>query len=121
MTPIQLLLFLFLILIIFIYIRRLGSQLLDRFLLLSTGLMGMILIARPDLATSVANALGVGRGADLLLYFGFLAAIYVWLGISARLRIIESQVTVLVRHISLMEAHSFSEDVASRNNVNKEL
>lgn len=72
-------------------------------------LVGFVLLAAsavlfPRLLTTVAKTLGVGRGADLLLYgltvffLGFVASSY------RRMRQIEQQVTTLARELALREA-----------------
>jgi hypothetical protein len=45
------------------------------FLLLGTSAFGIYLVLYPNFSTIIANTLGVGRGADLLLYFLFLISI----------------------------------------------
>lgn len=58
----------------------------------------------PDLTNKIAHLLGVGRGADLLLYC--LTVSFIWLAISHYMRNKESerQIVKLARKIALMEA-----------------
>lgn len=74
--------------------------------LLLIGFVGLAVVAVmfPPLLTQVARWVGVGRGADLLLYgltmtfLGFVAASY------RRMRQMEQQLTVLARELALREA-----------------
>ena len=69
-------------------------------------LLGMVSVAVPELTTTVANFLGIGRGVDLLLY-GFIVVVLGY-GISttSRLRRMERDVTVLARKIALFEVNA---------------
>lgn len=74
--------------------------------LLLVGFVGLagVAILFPRLLTQLAQLLGVGRGADLLLYgltvvfLGYVAASY------RRMRQMEQQVTVLARELAVREA-----------------
>jgi hypothetical protein len=55
----------------------------------------------PDTLTHVARALGIGRGADILLYGLTLAFLAVSFLLYARIIQLRRQVTELVRHLAL--------------------
>jgi small membrane protein len=61
----------------------------------------------PDALTWVANRVGVGRGADLLLYGSVIIAIFVALGFHHRVQALEERVTLLTRALAL---HDSKED-----------
>jgi hypothetical protein len=75
------------------------------------GLAGVVLwsaaalaILRPELTNEAAHLLGIGRGADLLLYavaMAFLAACFYFY---QRTRRLEADVTRVVRHLAIREA-----------------
>lgn len=44
-------------------------------------LIGMIFVVKPDLASAVANMVGVGRGADLILYFWIMFSVLVMMSL----------------------------------------
>ncbi|WP_114906581.1 DUF2304 domain-containing protein [Ornithinimicrobium murale] len=79
-------------------------QAVRRLLLVGFVLLAAMAILFPPLLTQVAQTVGVGRGADLLLYgltitfLGYVAASY------RRMRQLEQQNTVLARHIALSDA-----------------
>lgn len=61
-------------------------------------------IADPEILVRAAHFLGIGRGADLVLYlsviFSFLAFFITYL----RFRRVEEQLTTIVRHIAIRDA-----------------
>ena len=61
-------------------------------------------VLRPDDLTRVANRLGVGRGADLLLYGLLVSAVFVVVNTGLRFRAVERRITGLVRAFALHEA-----------------
>ncbi len=79
-------------------------QAVRRLLLVGFVLLAAMAILFPPLLTQVARFVGVGRGADLLLYgltitfLGYVAASY------RRMRQLEQQNTVLARQIALQHA-----------------
>ncbi len=69
-------------------------------------LAAAVAVWRPDFTTKVAQFLGIGRGADLVLYalaLAFLAAVFYFYRKSRQL---EGEITRLVRHIALTTAES---------------
>lgn len=88
-------------------VRRLG-------LLLLLGLVIFSIIDPSKTWTNLARALGVGRGADLILYglavafFGFVVTTY------KRFRAMETRYTRLARRIALDEARPAAEHVRRR-------
>lgn len=58
-------------------------------------------IYSPDTLTHVANALGINRGADLLLYGLTLAFLFMSFLLYARIVQLRRQMTQLVRHLAL--------------------
>jgi hypothetical protein len=61
-------------------------------------------IAAPDSTTTIAHALGIGRGADLLTYVLAIAFVLVTFYFYHRHRQLTVQLTELTRHIALREA-----------------
>lgn len=63
-----------------------------------------IAIARPELTATIAHALGIGRGTDLVLYFAILGMVFGFFTIYVRLRRIESDLTKIVRELAIRSA-----------------
>ncbi len=76
-------------------------------------LAAAVAVWRPDLMTRVAQFLGIGRGADLVLYalsLAFLAAVFYFYRKSRQL---ESEITHLVRHLALTNAEHSAQPAQS--------
>lgn len=58
----------------------------------------------PDATTRIARAIGIGRGADLLVYSAVLAFSAGFYVVSVRLRQLSREITVLTRELALREA-----------------
>ena len=67
-------------------------------------LSAILLVILPERATEVANILGVGRGADLLLYFCFMSGSIIFLLIHVRIRKQNYMITKIVREIAIASA-----------------
>lgn len=67
-------------------------------------LTGAVLVIFPDLSTSVARAVGVGRGADLIFYVFMLIVFASIANLHLRLRAQNEVVTLLARELALSNA-----------------
>jgi hypothetical protein len=61
----------------------------------------IVAVLTPDIMTRVANAVGVGRGTDLVLYGFVVASLFVWIGLYRRLHEMEERFVDLARQIAL--------------------
>ncbi len=66
-------------------------------------------IAVPDTTTSIARVLGIGRGADLLIYVVAIAFIVVTFYFYHRYRQLTIELTRLTRHLALKSARPSEE------------
>jgi hypothetical protein len=65
---------------------------------------GALLVVFPDLSNDVAHRFGLWRGADLVTYLLEVLLLFVVLYYAVRFSEVESNMTVLVRKIALLEA-----------------
>lgn len=63
-------------------------------------------VLSPELTTRIARLLGIGRGADLLIYLLALAFLSSWFYFYRRLRSLSDSITALTRAIALERAKS---------------
>jgi hypothetical protein len=61
-------------------------------------------ILNPLLVQSAAELLGIGRGADAVLYLSVLVFLWVSFALYARQLRLERQITQIVRHVAIHEA-----------------
>jgi small membrane protein len=103
MKPVQLLLILGTAALLVLYLAYLRSKLLDRLvglLLLSVAWFSILL---PDYTTVVANLLGVGRGADLILYLFGLFTVFSLIILYTHVRTLSLQMTALIRQLAIRD------------------
>jgi hypothetical protein len=67
-------------------------------------LTGIALVWSPETANRVAAAVGIGRGADLMLYCWVVASLMVGLVLHVRIRVLHQELTELTRHVAISEA-----------------
>lgn len=90
------------VLILFIvYVYRLRSILLERVIYLLCALVGLVLVVVPELSSRIAHWLGIGRGADLLVYLFIMFSLFYAVSLRARIKRTELQLTALVRQMAL--------------------
>jgi hypothetical protein len=63
--------------------------------------VGIIAVLWPQLTTTVANAVGVGRGTDLVLYLLVIVFAYSALATAQRIHRLQHDITVLTRELAL--------------------
>lgn len=71
-------------------------------------------IARPEITRVVARALGIGRGADLVLYCSVVAMALGFLWVHGRLQELRRELTVLVRELAIRDARGPADGEADR-------
>lgn len=64
----------------------------------------LVAVVYPDTTTRIARAVGIYRGADLLVYSAVLTFIVGFYVVSLRLRQMSREITVLTRELALLEA-----------------
>lgn len=104
MHLIQVILFGIVLLIGFYVYRKFRNSILDVIVFFLFLLVGVIFIAIPNLTTSIARFLGVGRGADLVFYLAILFFAFVCLKLYERIRKLEQLINELIRQRAIAEA-----------------
>jgi small membrane protein len=84
----------------FVFQSQLASRLLVAFFFVTA----TFFVLFPNGTTRIAHALGVGRGADLLLYLALFAGIHAFLLLYLRTRRLERRVTELIRTMAIIKA-----------------
>lgn len=94
-----------------VFRSKLGYRLLAAFFFLSAS----VCVIFPGITSDVANALGVGRGADLLLYLGLLAGIHSFLLLYLKERRLDRRITELTRAIAIRDARFLATELQPSN------
>ena len=71
-----------------------------------TLLAGAVAVVSPMLVTRVANAVGVGRGTDLLLYAFVVVSLIIWLSIYRRFDEMERRFAAMARQLAIRDAEA---------------
>ena len=88
--------------VIYLGSQRLSGMAVAGVLVLSV--IGASLVISPDLATRAANAVGVGRGTDLVLYVAIVGGLFAVAHLFLRLRRAEAQIVELAQTLALARA-----------------
>lgn len=80
------------------------SLLVRRALMLGAIGAGVVAVLLPDTTTEVARMVGVGRGADLVLYLLVVVFLFVTIGLYRRLSEMHDRYVELARRLALHEA-----------------
>ena len=87
-----------------VHFRSAGSRLLSRVATILFVSLAVVFVLNPEATNRLAHAVGVGRGADLVLYTFFPAAISMFLHLYRRSRQLDERLTKLVRHMAILES-----------------
>ena len=63
----------------------------------------IVLVFLPDTTQLLADVLGVGRGADLVIYVALIALFYLQFKLFVKIESVEQEISTLVRKIALDE------------------
>jgi hypothetical protein len=90
-----------------------GHNLLRRLGGLAVVVLGIIAVLWPMLTTYVANAIGVGRGTDLVLYVLVMVFVYNAVATTQRIHRLERDITLLTRELALRSPSHPAQDAES--------
>jgi hypothetical protein len=75
---------------------------------------GLYLVWVPTHTTEIAGLLGIGRGADLIMYLWVCISLNLLLSLHLKLRRQQETITKLVRHVALANAFVRTDDTKDR-------
>ena len=73
-------------------------------------------ILRPEWTGHVARVLGIGRGADLVLYCAVVVMMVGFMMVYLRMRRFQRELTLVVRHLAIQEAEGSVQGPQDRSN-----
>jgi len=71
-----------------------------------------IIVVRPEVTSFVANVVGVGRGADLVIYFAVVLIFYIIFQMTIKIEKIERDITKIVRTVALEQENKETKNLA---------
>lgn len=99
---VTILLILIVLLVVYVGSQRLSGLAMTAISAIALG--GIALVVSPQLASRIAQAIGVGRGTDLILYVGVMGGLFGSAYFFVRMRRLEGRLTQLAQEIALREA-----------------
>ena len=103
-APIKIILIILLLIILRAFLVQKSLVLVKRVVAFLMFAFLLLLVLFPDVSTWVANAIGVGRGVDLLFYLSHLFILFLIVGLWRRSIVLMNTVTKLSRAIALQSA-----------------
>jgi len=82
---------------------------------------GLYFVWFPDMATRIANAVGIGRGSDLLFYTWIIFSIGVLINLHMKIRQHLNLITQLSRHIAIQSPYIKTEEGVKKSVHNREV
>ena len=107
-----------LVCLLYAFVHRRSSKVVAIMMAL-TSIAGIYFVLFPERTTDIARALGVGRGADLVLYCWIIITFVVSLNLQFRIMSLQSAVTVLTRELALRAPLAAIERSPFGNEVNR--
>lgn len=104
MIPVQPILLAALLALVLLYFLRLRSKAVDELIILLCFGCAALMVLRPDIATRLANLVGVGRGVDLIVYLALPGILMMILLLFARTRELNAKLTAAVREYAIRDA-----------------
>ena len=104
MINIKVILLIPLLLLIILMLPRFRRHILSRLMMITISFLGMVFVLFPSLSNKLAEIVGVGRGADLIIYlfmvFSFLFGIFLY----AKIRKIQQDQTEIIKAMAIQQA-----------------
>lgn len=110
MTLIQLILVPAVIVLLLLYLKFFRNTLLQKSLFILFFGAGIVAVVFPELTNLLANFVGVGRGADLLLYLMVIIFYFTFIILYRKLNKIEEIQSEIIREISINKVIKFPND-----------
>ncbi len=88
------------------YLTKTRSAVRDRLIVLTLVVGLLVAVIDPQTTTWVANRVGIGRGADLVFYLGFLFLLFLAGAQRVRLREQQKAIVGIVRELALLRART---------------
>ena len=90
--------------LVYAFLQRRKSRLVSGMLAI-VSLAGIYLVVDPDRASELAHLVGVGRGADLIVYCWVVISLMVSVNLQFKIMALRGDITELARALALQEAN----------------
>jgi hypothetical protein len=113
LSPIKIILIIPLLFVVFLFILQLRNRTTYRLTLILIALAGILFVIYPDLTTTLAHKINVGRGTDLVFYFCALAGFIALIIFYSKLKTLELVQTRIIQNMAVDNAEKIkNKDIA---------
>jgi small membrane protein len=105
MTKFQFILVFLQLFILYSFFKRFNKPAIDKIAIVIILLSGILFAFFPEITNRLAHMMGIGRGADLIMYLAIMGFGYMILLLYSKIKTLESQLVSIVRKQSLEEAN----------------
>ena len=102
-------LFVAILIVTIIYITKVRNFLIDRVILVLLMLLGILLVIFPNITVVIANAIGVGRGADLIFYLFIFSTLFIFFYLLSKMNKLSQDFTEFVRKDAIRNGFKINE------------
>jgi small membrane protein len=103
MNIIQVILVASLAILLILYFSWFRNKTTDKIIILLLLVTGIVFVINPQLTNKLAGWVGVGRGADLLLYFSVVGFCFLFILFYSKIKRLEYTITELTRNQAILE------------------
>ncbi len=108
MINIKIILLLPLLVLIIVALQRLRNRLFYRLGLIAVSATGVLFVLFPAITDKLAHLVGVGRGADLVMYLFIVFFFMTSIALYSKIKAVEASQTNLVRKIAIQRAEKLN-------------
>jgi small membrane protein len=105
MTKFQVILVFLQLFILYSFFKRFNKPAIDKIAIVIILLTGILFAFFPEITNRLAHMMGIGRGADLIMYLAIVGFAYMILLLYSKIKTLESQLGSIVRKQSLDEVN----------------
>jgi small membrane protein len=103
MTKFQVILILLQLFILYSFFKRCNKPAIDKIAIVMILLSGIFFAFFPEMTNKLAHLMGIGRGADLIMYLAILGFAYMILILYSKVKTLEYHLVSIIRKQSLDE------------------
>jgi hypothetical protein len=94
--------------LIILALQQLRHQLFCRLSVIIMSLTGLVFVAFPEITSALAHRVGVGRGADLIIYLYMILFFIVSVALYMKIKNLEAKQTAFIRKVAIQQVEKLN-------------